>query len=60
MSKVSWDEKVCVHAGKCVEGLPSVFKVTDTGFVIDEKAASENEIIKVVSQCPSGALKFEK
>lgn len=60
MSKVSWDEKVCVHAGKCVEGLPNVFKVNDSGFVIDEKAASDDEIFKVVSKCPSGALKFEK
>ena len=24
--KVSWDESVCIHAGKCVQGAPEVFK----------------------------------
>ena len=33
--KVSWDESVCIHAGKCVQGAPEVFKVEDGKFVID-------------------------
>ena len=32
MSKVTWDEKVCSHAGKCVGGLPEVFKIEDGNF----------------------------
>ena len=58
MSKVTWDEEVCIHAGKCVGGLPEVFKIEDGKFVIDESAASDDDIKKVVAQCPSGALKY--
>ena len=57
MSNVTWDESICIHAGKCVEGLPQVFKVEDGQFVIDESAASADEIKSVVDSCPSGALK---
>lgn len=59
MSKVTWDENICIHAGKCVEGLPQVFRIEDGKFVIDESAASEDEIRAVVAQCPSGALKYQ-
>lgn len=59
MRKVTWDSAVCSHAGKCVGGLPEVFKIEDGNFVIDESAASDEEIKGVVAQCPSGALQFE-
>lgn len=55
---VTWDENVCSHAGKCVQGLPKVFKVEDGKFVIDENAASQEAIKYVVAMCPSGALQF--
>ena len=58
--KVNWDEKICIHAGECVKNLPNVFKVVNDKFVIDETGGSENEIKKVVSLCPSGALKIEE
>ena len=58
--KVNWDENVCIHAGKCVEGLPSVFKVVDGKFVIDQDGADEGAIREQVSQCPSGALTVEE
>ena len=58
--KVTWDENVCVHAGKCVEGAPEVFKVEDGQFKIDVNAAPEDKVRNVVSQCPSGALKIEE
>lgn len=54
--KVTWDDKVCSHAGVCVKSLPKVFKVENGQFVIDTKAASEQEIRNVVEKCPSGAL----
>lgn len=57
--KVTWDESTCIHAGKCVEGSPNVFKVVDGSFVIDESGASDDEIRATVAQCPSGALKIE-
>ena len=57
--KVKWDDKICIHAGECVKNLPSVFKVVDEKFVIDESGASEDEVKRVVGLCPSGALKIE-
>lgn len=55
--KVHWNDKICIHSGKCVKNLPNVFKMVDGEFVIDESAASEDEIKKIVNLCPSGALK---
>ena len=55
--EVTWDEKTCIHAAKCVENLPSVFKVQDGRFVIIQDGAPADEIRKVVGMCPSGALK---
>lgn len=57
--KVSWDESTCIHAGKCVQGLPSVFKVEDGQFVIDQSGASEDQIRATAAECPSGAIKVE-
>ena len=57
--KVKWDDKICIHAGECVKNLPSVFKVVDEKFVIDESGASEDDVKHVVGLCPSGALKVE-
>lgn len=54
--KVNWDENTCIHAGECVGNLPSVFKIVDDNFVIDQDGASEQEIRNTVKKCPSGAL----
>ena len=43
--KVSWDESVCIHAGKCVQGAPEVFKIEDGKFVIDTSASSEDKLL---------------
>lgn len=58
--EVRWDESVCIHAGKCVESLPTVFKVEDGKFVIDKSGASEEAIRETVAKCPSGALTVEE
>ena len=57
--KISWDQDTCIHAGKCVQGSPNVFKIEDGQFVIDETGAPEEEIRATVASCPSGALKIE-
>ncbi|MEE9355508.1 MAG: (4Fe-4S)-binding protein [Methylococcaceae bacterium] len=57
--KVTWDQETCVHAGVCVKSLPQVFKVENGAFIIDIQGASDEEISKVVQQCPSGALKID-
>ena len=58
--QVKWNENTCIHAGNCVNGLPSVFKIEDGKFVIDESGASEEAIRDQVSKCPSGALTVEE
>lgn len=57
--KVNWDSEVCIHAGECVGNLPTVFKVVEGEFVIDESGASEQEIRDTVAKCPSGAMTVE-
>jgi uncharacterized Fe-S cluster protein YjdI len=59
MSNVTWDEKICIHAGNCVKGLPEVFKVGEAGLEIHQDAAKKDEVYAVVASCPSGALKIE-
>ncbi len=58
--QVKWDEGTCIHAGKCVEGLPTVFKIEDGKFVIDQSGASEDAIRETVAKCPSGALTIDE
>lgn len=58
--QVKWDENTCIHAGNCVKGLPSVFKIVDGKFVIEPEGASEEAIRNQVAECPSGALTIEE
>ena len=48
---------LCAHAGKCTDGLPSVFRLREEPFV-DPEAASSDEIAGTIKQCPSGALSY--
>jgi uncharacterized Fe-S cluster protein YjdI len=57
--KVTYDAKVCIHAGNCVRSLPTVFKVVDGQFGIDQQGASEAAIRQTVAGCPSGALQIK-
>ena len=54
---VVWKPKLCMHSGKCVGGLPSVFKPKVKPWIQPEGAHSD-EITHTVSQCPSGALTY--
>lgn len=56
--KVTYDSAVCIHAANCVKSLPTVFKVVDGRFVIDQQGASEAAIRQTVAACPSGALQI--
>ncbi|MDH3360768.1 MAG: (4Fe-4S)-binding protein [Nitrosopumilus sp.] len=57
--KVTYDKTICTHSANCVKTLPSVFQVKDGNFVITQDGATEEQIRKTVSQCPSKALKIE-
>ncbi|WP_431559480.1 (4Fe-4S)-binding protein [Methyloceanibacter sp.] len=55
---VRYDPKICIHAGECVRGLPSVFNVSKKPW-IDVSGASADVIAEQVKRCPSGALTYE-
>jgi CDGSH-type Zn-finger protein len=48
---------VCAHAGICTDKLASVFRMKQEPW-IDPDAASVDEIIAVIQDCPSGALSY--
>ncbi len=52
---VVWKPALCIHSKNCFTGLPGVFDPAKRPW-IDPKGASSEEIVKQVSQCPSGAL----
>lgn len=56
---VRYDEKVCIHAGKCVQGLPQVFDSSKNPW-INVDGASIEAIRQTIRQCPSGALSLEE
>lgn len=55
---VRFDPYVCIHAGECVRGLPTVFDATKEPW-IDVNGAPTETIAEVVECCPSGALSYE-
>jgi len=56
---VSWEPKLCIHAGNCFRGLPEVFQPQTRPWVKLE-AATADQIAEVVMTCPTGALHFER
>ena len=48
---------ICAHAGRCTNGLASVFRLNQEPW-IDSDGASRKKIIDTIKQCPSGALSF--
>lgn len=57
--EVGWDSSKCMHAKKCWKELPQVFDPRNKPW-INLDGASEEEIIKQVKSCPSGALSLPK
>ena len=55
---VRYDPAICIHAGECVRGLPSVFNLSKKPW-IDVNGASAAAVIEQVKRCPSGALTYE-
>ena len=52
---VVWEPGKCIHAAKCVEGLPEVFDQKAKPWINIEGADTQS-IINQVKNCPSGAL----
>lgn len=55
---ITFDGKRCIHARRCVLGLPEVFKPGERGGWIFPDSASAAQITKVIEACPSGALGY--
>jgi len=55
---VRYDPAICIHAGECVRGLPSVFNLSRKPW-IDVNGASAAAVIEQVTRCPSGALTYQ-
>jgi uncharacterized Fe-S cluster protein YjdI len=55
---VRYDPAICIHAGECVRGLPSVFNLSRKPW-IDVSGASAAAVIEQVKRCPSGALTYQ-
>lgn len=49
------DRSICAHAGRCTEGLASVFKYGSQPW-IDPAGADVAAIVATIERCPSGAL----
>lgn len=55
---IIWKPELCAHAGICVKMLPKVYNPKNRPWIKAENATSD-EIIKQVTQCPSGALSIK-
>lgn len=51
------DRALCAHAGRCTDGLASVFKYGSEPW-IDPAGAGVAAIVETIRQCPSGALSY--
>jgi uncharacterized Fe-S cluster protein YjdI len=56
---VIWKPDVCIHSTKCWKASLAVFNPKRRPW-IDMSGGTTVEIIKIVDNCPSGALSYEK
>jgi CDGSH-type Zn-finger protein/uncharacterized Fe-S cluster protein YjdI len=57
--EVSYDVNRCIHARECVRGLPEVFDPDERPWIDPDEATAE-AVAAVVTECPTGALHFER
>ena len=57
--KVVYDVPRCIHAAECVKQLGAVFDPDARPWVNPDGAPAE-DVARVILQCPTGALKFER
>lgn len=48
---------ICAHAGRCTDGLASVFHLNEEPWIYPDSAGAD-EIIATIQKCPSGALSY--
>jgi uncharacterized Fe-S cluster protein YjdI len=55
---IIWKPKTCIHAAECVKLLPEVYKPDEKPWIQMENASQE-DLIKQINECPSGALSYK-
>lgn len=55
---VTWDPSLCIHIMNCIRGLPQVFNSGKRPW-INMQAASTQEIIQTVEDCPTNAISWK-
>jgi uncharacterized Fe-S cluster protein YjdI len=55
---VSFDARLCIHAARCVQGLPVVFDSQARPWIRPDQAEA-GAIATVIRRCPTGALQYE-
>lgn len=56
--RVLWDASRCIHVGRCLRALPSVFDTRARPWV-DLRGAPAEEVAAAVLTCPTGALRYQ-
>ena len=54
---IVWQPELCIHSGRCIRGLPEVFKAKEKPWITPEDSTTE-KIIAQVKRCTSGALSY--
>jgi len=57
--RVKWNSTRCIHGGKCIRALPTVFDFEARPWVNIDGAAAD-AIAEAIRLCPSGALDYER
>jgi len=56
---ISFDPRRCIHAARCVGGAPEAFDPDARPWIQPEKSTAE-KLARVVAECPTGALRYER
>lgn len=57
---IQFNARRCIHARKCVLGLPKAFVPEKGRDWIQAQEASTEDMVKVIEACPSGALSYTR
>ncbi len=56
---VSYDARRCIHAARCIAGAPETFDKNARPWIQPGKSTAD-ELARVVAECPTGALRYER